>query len=875
MGGVLDFLRTLFSKKQAQDASSAEALRIAFKGRYHAFKLLLNANNRALDVMTEIEKALQGTWPFGMSFVRSRCTRVSTDVFQIVKNMNDLTPGKYDALFGKFKEIQIKINPFVRPKNLSREGPLVIPFHEVDKSMADQVGSKLANLGEISRQLQVNVPRGFAVTAAAYEHFMQSNSLQEEIDSRIQAADVGELDQLYALSASIQQLIIGSPVPDELGMAIMEQFQVLEKEEGRKITVAMRSSALGEDLPGTSFAGQYRSELNVSGEHLLQAYKEIVASKYSLTAMSYRLNRGIRDEDVAMCVGCLRMVNAVSGGVMYSRNPVNIRDDAVLINAIWGLPKSIVDGSSTPDMFLVSRGSPMVIRQKQIALKDQKFVCYPDEGVCRLDMTGEESEKPSLTDEQALALARLAVAVEDHYRTPQDMEWAVAEDGSVVLLQCRPLQQVDKGQEEERGEGETAAGSVLLKGGVTASPGVASGPVYVVRKDVDSLQFPKGAVLVAEQALPRWATLLNRAAAVVTERGSITGHLANVAREFTVPGLFGVKNATNVLKKGRTVTVDAEGRRVYEGRVDELLKREGVPRNLMEGSPVYEALEGASEFIIPLTLLDPDAPTFRVEKCQSFHDITRFCHEKSVHEMFQFGKEHRFPERSSKQLLCDIPMQWWVLNLDDGFSEEEEGKFVRLENIVSIPMLAIWEGITAKPWAGPPPVDGKGLMSVMFEATRNRALVPGLRSNYGDRNYFMISKNYCSLNSRLGFHFSTIETLVSERASENYVSFQFKGGAADFERRYKRVVFIKEILDEYEFRTTIRKDNLIARIEDQDMEYMKGRLKMLGFLTIHTRQLDMIMSNPASMNRYWNEITADILELFQDHKQAAEKQDEV
>jgi pyruvate,water dikinase len=132
-----------------------------------------------------------------------------------------------------------------------------------------------------------------------------------------------------------------------------------------------------------------------------------------------------------------------------------------------------------------------------------------------------------------------------------------------------------------------------------------------------------------------------------------------------------------------------------------------------------------------------------------------------------------------------------------------------------------------------------------------------------------------SLQSRFGFHFTSVEALAGERAGENYVSFQFKGGAADFERRYKRVVFIKEILDEYEFRTTIRKDNLIARIEDQDMEYMKGRLKMLGFLTIHTRQLDMIMSNPASMNRYWNEITADILELFQDHKQAAEKQDEV
>jgi pyruvate,water dikinase len=623
----------------------------------------------------------------------------------------------------------------------------------------------------------------------------------------------------------------------------------------------VRSSALGEDLPGTSFAGQYRSELNVSRDSVIQAYKEVVASKYSLPAMTYRLNRGIRDEDVAMCVGCMHMVDAIAGGVMYSRNPVNIRDDAVVINAVWGLPKSVVDGSATADLFAVSRGAPMTIRHRDISYKDQKFVCYPDEGICRLDLTGEEGGLASLTDDQALALADLAVRLEAYYRTPQDIEWAIEEDGGITVLQCRPMQQKDREKVKtgsDTGEGEI--GEVLLQGGNTASPGAAAGPVFRVRKDVDALQFPKGAVLVAAQSLPRWATLLSRAAAVVTGRGSIAGHLANVSREFGVPAIFGLKEALDRLETGRMVTVDADGLRIYEGRVDELLQKQEEPVSLMEGSPVFESLKGAAEHIIPLRLLDPDAPSFKAENCTTFHDITRFCHEKAVHEMFQFGKEHHFPERSSKQLLCEVPMQWWVLNLDDGFQEEVEGKYVKLDNIVSIPMRAIWEGITAVPWEGPPPVDGKGFMSVMFEATRNTALVPGMRSQYGNRNYFMISKNYCSLNSRLGFHFSTIEALVSERATQNYVTFQFKGGAADFDRRYKRVVFIKTLLDEYDFRTEVKEDTLFARIEDQDMGYMESRLRILGFLSIHTRQLDMVMSNPVSYSHYWSKIHEDLRE---------------
>jgi pyruvate,water dikinase len=860
MGLFSQLLKALKGRKEALDA---EELRIAFRARYHQFKLLLNANNRALETMAEIEEALKGTWPFGMHFVRSRCTAVAASVFQMVKNLNDLAPGPYSALFDRFKEIQGLINPYLSPKDQSSGGPLVLALDDIDRNMADQVGAKMANLGEMKNRLGLRVPDGFVITADAYYSFMNEGGLQAEVDRMIQSADAGRLDELFSLSAAIQQLIIRTTIPEELEKAITSAYSELELKSGKNVAVAMRSSALGEDASGASFAGQYRSILNVRKENLLHAYKEIVASKYGLTAMTYRLNRGIRDEDVAMCVGCLAMVEGRAGGVAYSRDPLRPASDAVVINSVLGLPKSVVDGTGPVDVFSVSRSSGGERIKKEIALKREKFICYPDEGVCRLELAEEEGKEPSLGEREALEIADTADLLERHYGRPQDIEWAVDQRGEVIFLQVRPLQrslEVDQPRPVKLPPHSREA--VLLSGGVTASPGVGTGGVFIVKKDMDALSFPEGAVLVAEQSLPRWAPLLSKAAAIVTEQGSLAGHLGNVAREFGVPAIFGVKGAVDILKQQGIVTVDADSRLIYRGAVEVPGRKAERKKALMEGSPVLETLKAASRHIVPLNLLDPDSPTFAPKECRTFHDITRFCHEKAVHEMFEFGKRHRFPERSSKQLVCDVPMQWWILNLDDGFMEEVQGRYVRLENIISIPMRAIWEGISAFPWEGPPPVDGKGMMSIMFEATTNRNLVPGIKSSYANRNYFMISKNYCSLISRLGFHFSTIETLVSERTSENYISFSFKGGAADFDRRLKRVLFVGEILEGIGFRITVKEDTLMARMEDRDIEHMKGRLRVLGYLTIHTRQLDMIMLRQSSVEKYRAKMASDISSLI-------------
>ena len=857
---MLRAIKRLLGRSKEPRLSSEEVveLRTAFKERYRQFRLLLAANNKALEIMSEMDEALSGDRPFGMSFIRSRCTAASVNVHQMVRSLDLLAPETYPFLTPRFHELRAAVQAELEQRPAQSDGPLVLDLAEVDKEMADMVGPKMANLGEVANRVGLAAPPGFVVTATAQRAFFSHHGLQEEIARRITSFDPERPEGVFKLSSEIMQLIVKSELLAEVARALDQAYTELEERTHPGITVSVRSSALGEDAAGISFAGQYRSQLNVRHEHLALAYREIVASLYTPQAMTYRLGRGIPDEEEAMCVGVLAMVEAVAGGVAYTRDPLNIHDQRIYVHSAWGLPKGVVDGEAGTDVFVAAR-DPLAIAERRVANKEHQFHCYPDEGVCRLEVSGPEAAKPSLSDEQALAVAEAAWKLEEYYGGPQDVEWTIDQDGRLLMLQCRPLQQQDPG---ESGERRTIEGAeVILTGGVTASPGAAFGPVHWVRKDRDALAFPAGAVLAAEFPRPRLAALLGRAAGVITMHGGAAGHLANVAREFGAPALMGLGRALADLPDDALVTVDAEGRAVYAGRVEELLDRAPSRPNLMKGSPVYHTLEKVAALITPLTLLDPDDPSFRARNAETLHDLTRFCHEKSVHEMFSFGKRHHFPERSSKQLYYKQPMQWWIINLDDGFHHEVDGKYVELDNIACRPMLAVWDGMAKIPWQGPPAVHGRGLASVMFEATANPALVSGLKSSYANLNYFMISKNFMSLHSRFGFHFSTVEALVGDRPPENYLSFSFKGGAADLDRRLARVHFIAEIMEESGFTSRVREDMLSTRVEGLEAEDMYQRLMMIGYLIMHTRQLDMIMSNAGAVERYRQKMRADLKTL--------------
>lgn len=874
--GFFGRIMRALSDGHAAQASSQEELRALFRARSQAFTRLLEANNKALEIMGDLEEALKGGTIFGMSFVRASATAVGVNVFKLVHALAELEPGRHETLFSRLAAIQAGVDEILSRRAPRPECPLVLPFSEIDRRAADLAGGKMANLADMRTRLRLPVPDGFVVTAAGYEVFMAAGGLQAEINARLQSLPV-ETDQGDAseatsagsrVSADIQRRIMDATVPEELAAAITGAYaRLCAGAGGRPARVSLRSSALGEDAAGATFAGQFKSLLNVPPEQLLSAYKEVVASKHSPQAMAYRLNRGIRDEDVAMCVGCMLLVDARAGGVMYSRNPLDVRDPAVFINAVWGLPTAVVDGSAPTDLFVVERAGGhgtggFTLRERTIKRKTERSVPDLDTGLRREPVEEALAAEASLTDVQVFELARLADVLEEAYGGPQDIEWAVDQEGRMLLLQCRPLKRVVQ-QADVAPAGRAVGGArELFSGGTTASSGMGAGPVFVVLRESDALRFPKGGVLVTPLALPRWAAPLARASALVTEQGGLAGHLANVAREFGVPALFDVPGASTRFTEGETVTVDALGRRVYQGRVEELLAGAAPQAPVMLGSQVFETLREVAKLILPLNLTDPDAADFRPESCASYHDITRYAHEMSLRGMFDFGTERGLPSQASKQLLCKVPMQWWVVNLDDGFAREVPERFVGLADIVSAPMLAIWEGITAVPWSGPPSAGSAGLVNVFLEASMNPELAEGATTGFSERNVFLISKRYACLNSRFGFHFTTIEALLAGGGFDSYAGFKFSGGAADEGRRNLRAALIADVLEQFGFQAKLRGDTLFAKTESQHHAFILDRLRILGYLLVHTRQLDMAMTGQGVADALRTKFLTDIGDML-------------
>ena len=461
--------------------------------------------------------------------------------------------------------------------------PYVIKFAELGMEDVETVGGKNASLGEMISNLAnlgVAVPGGFATTAAAYRVFLSTGGLDQRINALLDQLDVDNIDALTNAGSMIRSWILETPLPDALMQEVTSAWE--EMSAGNDISVAVRSSATAEDLPDASFAGQQETFLNVRGlENVIEAMHHVFASLFNDRAIAYRVHQGFAHSDVALSAGIQTMVRSDLGasGVMFTLDTESGFRDAVFITSSWGLGETVVQGAVNPDEFYVykpalAKGNHPILR-KNLGSKAIKMV-YSDnpahgKTVDTVDVEESDSHSFSLTDEDVIELARMAVTIENHYQRPMDIEWGKdGNDGKLYILQARPeTVQSRTGRSIQRFKLKDS-GDVIISGRSIGQK-IGTGTAKVIHSVAEMNRVHEGDVLVSDMTDPDWEPVMKRASAIVTNRGGRTCHAAIIARELGIPAVVGCGNATDVISDGTDVTVScAEGDEgfVYKGRLD-------------------------------------------------------------------------------------------------------------------------------------------------------------------------------------------------------------------------------------------------------------------------------------------------------------------
>ncbi|MFT8726014.1 MAG: phosphoenolpyruvate synthase [Liquorilactobacillus nagelii] len=465
-----------------------------------------------------------------------------------------------------------------------KEKTNVLWFDELHRADVNLVGGKSSSLGELTSLAGIPVPYGFATTAHAYRYFMDATGLNDQVNALLASiTDYEDSDELHAACVKIRELITNAEMPSDLAQNIAQAYQQLaEKMEQTNPFVAIRSSATAEDLPDASFAGQQDSYLNVRGQaDVIKRVQQCYASLFTDRATYYRHKQNFPYEKVALSAAVQMMVFSKSSGIMFSVNVATGDDTKVIIDGIWGLGEYIVQGTVTPDDFLVDKET-MKIVSKTINNKDIELVRLPDGGVEEQKVPAEIAEKPVLTDEQVLELAGYAKKIEEHYGCYMDMEFALDKNTNKLwMVQARPetVWSQKKKQQAKEQIADPANAKVITRG-LPASPGVAAGKVHVIDDPADIGEFKQGEILVTLMTSPDWVPAMKKAAAIVTNNGGMTCHAAIVSREMQIPCIVGTKSrgaaATDVLQTGDIITVDAKNGVVYQGNVQGLTTPKSV-----------------------------------------------------------------------------------------------------------------------------------------------------------------------------------------------------------------------------------------------------------------------------------------------------------
>jgi pyruvate,water dikinase len=832
------WLRNIFGNTIDSSGEELQAIQVKF----HHFLTLLEYNNQTLKLISDMEEKSQGDFLFDITYIKTSLTRLRSCCANLINEMTAIGGKEYEPLRKKYTEIDRNIDlllPGLRP---IEEDDIAIPVSQLDRDRVHSVGSKNAQLGELKKKLGLPVPDGFAISTWAYKRFLDANDLTNRIADKIQSLSLSSPEELNRVSNEISLLVESAPLPRDVEDAITNELDSLTS-RSKADRFALRSSAIGEDTM-YSFAGQYKTLLNVKTADVLDRYREIIAGKFTPQAIYYCLSHSLAEADLPMSVGCINMIESSASGVIYTRNPVAPDEDMILIHSVYGLGEHLLGGRVTPDSFVIDR-STGDIRDAEIAEKSSMQICDDKGGTVVTEVPQHLRKKASVSKEQLALLRTYALQIEEHYGTPQDIEWTIDSDGKAIVLQTRPLRLVAK---QDTGKFDMSSLQLLSCGGQTVCPGAGAGEVFRITSVSDLADVPEGSVLIAPHSYPGLITVMGKIRALVTAVGSVASHMAAIAREYRLPTICGLEDALN-LSAGKPVTVDATRCCIYDGNQQHVVDARIPDYELLADTEIMRLLEQILTLVSPLHLINPSDKSFTMENCRTIHDLTRFCHQKAMDEMFRSGLEMEERERFTFRLKSDIPLDVHFICIDGSYDLSARRHWVYDTQIESEPMRRFWQGVKEEGWP-----DVRAFAGKRYPTSSGLMPSHDKDEEFSESSFAILGRQYMILSLRMGFHFTTVEAFCSEHAAKNYIRMQFKLGGASPDRRIRRIRLLENILSPLGFEHHSQGDFLDSRLSYRDRKTIGDRLYRLGRLTLLTKQLDMALNNDRITEWYIKDI---------------------
>jgi pyruvate,water dikinase len=791
---------------------------LLIRKKYTSFQRLRQGDRSALELISRLEEIKQKGLVCDLEYIKYLCSLLDREVLALVEALVAFNPIKYALLRNYHRKYSFYVHLALMEEEPRTDPPYVL---SLDAELTeDLAGGKAAELSLLRRDHGMPVPPGLVLSTRAFHLLLQRNGLLPRIRSQLRRLGPEHHEDLLQVSRTIRELVLKAEMPPELDQGVKDGLERLGME---KEALALRSSAVGEDMQA-SFAGQFESQLNVAPDNWFEAYKRVVASKYNPHALYYRMSQGFTDAMTSMAVLFMPTIRATTSGILYTREQNRTGHASTYI--VPGCGEKLAAGSE--------------YQARADFHKESRRVRVTDSGL-------------ALEPDKLAQVFQLGERLEALFGTPQDVEWLVDEEERIHILQSRPLRMSACEVREEKPDYPQSA---VLARGQWASSGQASGRMYRLKDPSSISHIPEQAVVATEELPPELTLVLDRVKAVVAQKGSPACHFASVAREAGVPVLCNAHGAMS-LDANSMVSIDSDQGLVLSGG----LFQDSSPRSSEEraDSPVRKKLADAMESISPLTLREPDSDGFSDQACRSLHDIVRYVHESGVREMFSLVGRRGLDHYGSKRLVSGLPLVMHVLDVHKGLSPDgKSGKEVNLEHIESQPMQRLFAGLGSRAveW-------NEAILHYDWDAyAKSSASFVNVEKSTLFSSYAILDQEYLHALLRFGYHFAVIDTVVCDRAEQNYIHFSFKGGGGNQEQRFWRIELIRMILERFLFSVKTTSDLLEATFDRRTFSETEISLSRLGVVLGKTVLLDMRLHDTQQVQSLAEEMLEEIHALF-------------